>query len=176
MAIEVSSLQFSVNNLWKAFFCSTICILVIKSSGAIEKVVVFPEGTPYFYDGNTPIGIDAELPFFALLGVICGVVGSYYIKFQRSVNTWRRENRNLLCFRSNWIYPTMIGAFVLNIIYLTKMLQVPDAEVIRSMLDVDMTIAKMNLTSTTAIWNTKFQLSKLSESFAKGMFNFYSPF
>jgi len=80
-AIEVSSTSFSVNNLWKSFFASTITVLCFKSVGKLSQAAVFSVDGSYFYSGVTSIGINHEQPFFVLLGLLCGIGGSYYIQF-----------------------------------------------------------------------------------------------
>jgi len=51
-AVEVSSLHFSVSNLWKAFFCSTISVLCFKLFGSLGTTATFTADASYFYQGN----------------------------------------------------------------------------------------------------------------------------
>ena len=51
--------------------------------------------------------------------------------------------------KNNWVYSLGIGFIVMNIIYFTRLMQVADKGVIRAMIDVDITIAKMHLTDKT---------------------------
>jgi len=78
-AIEVSSSTFTVSNLWKAFFTSTLTVLCFKSVGKLSQAAVFSADASYFFTGVAPVGINHEQPFFACLGLLCGTVGSYYI-------------------------------------------------------------------------------------------------
>jgi len=80
-AIEVSSSTFTVSNLWKAFFASTVTVLCFKAVGKLSTAAVFSADASYFYTGIAPVGINHEQPFFALLGLLCGITGSYYIQF-----------------------------------------------------------------------------------------------
>ena len=80
-AIEVSTTSFTVSNLWKSFFASTITVLCFKSVGRLASAAVFSADASYFYSGVAPVGINHEQPFFALLGIICGVFGTKYIQF-----------------------------------------------------------------------------------------------
>ena len=80
-AIEVSTSKFTVSNLWKSFFASTISVLIFKSFGLLERKVLFTADASFFYTGNESLGINQEQPFFAILGVLCGMVGSLYIMF-----------------------------------------------------------------------------------------------
>ena len=80
-AIEVSTSSFTVSNLWKAFFASTLTVLCFKSVGTLSVAAVFSADASYFYSGIAPVGINAEQPFFILLGLLCGVLGSLYIRY-----------------------------------------------------------------------------------------------
>jgi H+/Cl- antiporter ClcA len=86
-AIEVTSTQFTVNCLWKSFFASTISVLCFKAFGFTSKAALFSADASYFYSGHSAVGINHEQPFFIILGVLCGCLGTFYIYFQRVVNT-----------------------------------------------------------------------------------------
>jgi len=45
----------------------------------LSTAAVFSADASYFYSGIPRIGINPEQPFFAVLGIICGICGSYYI-------------------------------------------------------------------------------------------------
>ena len=79
-AIEVTATQFTVNNLWKSFFASTIAVLCFKFYG-YDSLAVFTADASYFFMGKTAIGVNQELPFFVILGLLCGIIGSVYIWF-----------------------------------------------------------------------------------------------
>jgi chloride channel 2 len=51
-AVEVSTLHFSVSNLWKAFFCSTISVLCFKFFGSLGTAATFTADASYFYQGD----------------------------------------------------------------------------------------------------------------------------
>lgn len=59
-AVEVSTFQFSVSNLWKAFFCSTISVLCFKFFGSLGTAATFTADASYFYQGNQSLGINVE--------------------------------------------------------------------------------------------------------------------
>ena len=59
-AIEVSTSSFTVSNLWKSFFASTITVLCFKSVGLLASAAVFSADASYFYSGVAPIGINHE--------------------------------------------------------------------------------------------------------------------
>jgi chloride channel 2 len=80
-AIEVSTSSFTVSNLWKSFFASTVTVLCFKSVGLLANAALFSADASYFYSGVAPVGINHEQPFFIGLGLICGIFGTKYIQF-----------------------------------------------------------------------------------------------
>jgi chloride channel 2 len=74
-AIEVSTSTFTVSNLWKSFFTSTVTVLCFKAVGKLQSSAVFQADASYFYSGIVPVGINQEQPLFILLGVLCGILG-----------------------------------------------------------------------------------------------------
>lgn len=48
-AIEVSTSSFTVSNLWKSFFCSTISVLCFKAFGSLGTAATFTADASYFY-------------------------------------------------------------------------------------------------------------------------------
>ena len=81
-AVEVSCKSFTVNNLWKSIFASTITILLMDFYKKYRKSESgeFLSDASYLYNGtNTPL--THEMVFAAGLGVLCGVIGSNYVSF-----------------------------------------------------------------------------------------------
>jgi chloride channel 2 len=50
-AIEVSTSTFTVNNLWKSFFASSVTVLIFKAFGKLASAAVFSADASYFYSG-----------------------------------------------------------------------------------------------------------------------------
>jgi len=59
-AVEVSSSTFTVNNLWKSFFTSTVTVLFFKSVGKLGVTSIFTADASYFYSGTRAVGINHE--------------------------------------------------------------------------------------------------------------------
>ena len=59
-AIEVSTSSFTVSNLWKSFFCSTISVLCFKAFGSLGSVATFTADASYFFQGPKSLGINVE--------------------------------------------------------------------------------------------------------------------
>ena len=144
-AVEVSSSTFTVNNLWKSFFTSTITVLFFKSVGKLGVTSIFTADASYFYSGTRPVGINHEQPLFIGLGICCGIIGTLYIQFQRKVNEWKKKNGANKMFSQNFIYTLGMCFFINNVIFLTRLMQTGDKAIIRSMIDVDQTIAAKGL-------------------------------
>lgn len=72
-SIEVSSTYYMVSNFWKTFFCTTCGITLFKFLANFEAVELF-DMTQF-----DPVPINHEIILFALLGVICGLIGALFI-------------------------------------------------------------------------------------------------
>ena len=59
-AVEVSSSTFTVSNLWKSFFTSTVTVLFFKSVGKLGITSIFTADASYFYSGTRAVGINHE--------------------------------------------------------------------------------------------------------------------
>jgi len=129
-AIEVSSSSFTVSNLWKSFFTSTVTVLIFKSFGKLGTMALFTADGSYFYSGQAAVGINHEQPFFIGLGILCGLLGTAYIQFQKKVNEFKKKNSHLIIFKNPWIYTIGIVFCVSNIIYFTRLLQEGDKGII----------------------------------------------
>ncbi len=73
-SIEVSTTYYMVSNLFKGFFCVSFTILVYKILEMCGFILLYE---PTSYPMN--ITVDHEILLFALLGIICGVVGAMSI-------------------------------------------------------------------------------------------------
>jgi len=137
-AIEVTASQFTVNNLWKSFFASTIAVLCFKAFGATEKAALFSADASYFYQGDASLGVNQELPFHIILGIFCGVLGSIYISFQLFVNKTRKKlAANYSLFSNDWYYTLGMVFVCTNLIYFTGVMQTGDKGIINNMINID---------------------------------------
>ena len=78
-AIEVSTSTFTVSNLWKSFFASTVTVIIFKTMRLWSVTVLFSADASYFYAGGMPVGINHEVFFFIILGILSGMLGSAFI-------------------------------------------------------------------------------------------------
>ena len=103
----------------------------------MSQAAVFTCDASYFYSGFGAVGINHEQPFFIILGLLCGIGGSYYIKFQRWVNTTKKANMGKWFIKNNWSYTVGMTFILGNIIFWTRIMQWNDKAVIKAMVDID---------------------------------------
>lgn len=139
-AIEVSAQTFTVSNLWKSFFASTVSVLIFKFFALLDSAALFSADGSYFYNPKASLGINHEQPFFALLGVLCGILGTLYIEMQRRMNVWKKNHSQWAWVKNNWTYTLVMCLIVTNVVFSTKLMQPSDKAVINSMINVDQTI------------------------------------
>lgn len=82
-SIEVSSTYYMVGNLWKAFFCSCWAIFTFKVLSVIGNVELFSPSTLITLD------LDYQYFAYALLGIISGFLGSFFIILTRKLLSLR---------------------------------------------------------------------------------------
>jgi chloride channel 2 len=71
-SIELTATYFMVSSLWKCFFCSTITIL---SYWMFHQIYSVPQ---FAYTDYMQVELDYELIFFALLGILSGILASLF--------------------------------------------------------------------------------------------------
>ena len=108
-------------------------------------MALFSADASYFYGGSHELGINHEEPFFILLGVICGCLGSLYIQFQKWVNYKKKKYMQKWWVKNDFIYSLGMAFFVINMVFWTRLLTSADKGVINAMIDADMIIANKHL-------------------------------
>lgn len=138
-AIEVSTSSFTVSNLWKSFFCSTISVLCFKAFGSLGTAATFTADASYFYQGDKSLGINIEQPLFVILGVLCGCLGTLYIAYQKNLNAWKKRMaaKYPRTFGNNYVYTLTVTFLLSSIIQHTRIMQTGDKSVIGATIDID---------------------------------------
>ncbi|CAO4385193.1 unnamed protein product [Caenorhabditis nigoni] len=110
-SIEVTTMYFSVRSYWRGFFaacCGATTIRLLRAYVVETEVTV----SAFYQTSFRPDAFSVnELPLFALLGLLCGILGAGYISIYRSVVLFLRNNRYAkMIFQRHWIvYPIVIS-------------------------------------------------------------------
>ncbi|KAF7638745.1 Chloride channel protein [Meloidogyne graminicola] len=118
-SIETTTMHFSVRNYWRGFFAAACGATVFR----LLRVVVFETEVTLVAFYQTHFPEDAfepeELPFFAIIGLLCGFIGAGFIVFYKSFVLFLRQNSFVKeQIRKNWlIYPIIIAFLVATVTY-----------------------------------------------------------
>ncbi|KAK3864665.1 hypothetical protein Pcinc_029668 [Petrolisthes cinctipes] len=109
-SIEVTSVYFAVRNYWRGFFA------------AVCGAMVFRLLAVWFHDEETLTALfktnfKVEYPFdpqelfvFALIGVLCGFLGAFFVWVHRQYVIFMRRNKKMKAFlqKSRLLYPLLV--------------------------------------------------------------------
>ncbi|CCD73176.1 Chloride channel protein [Caenorhabditis elegans] len=110
-SIEVTTMYFSVRSYWRGFFaacCGATTIRLLRAYVVETEVTV----SAFYQTSFRPDAFSVdELPLFALLGLLCGILGAGYISLYRCVVLFLRNNQYAkMVFQRHWIvYPIVIS-------------------------------------------------------------------
>ncbi|GMR34365.1 hypothetical protein PMAYCL1PPCAC_04560, partial [Pristionchus mayeri] len=115
-SIEVTSVYFAVRNYWRGFFSSACAAIITRIFLPIMRGSEDP-GIYAFFQTMFPKGrafIVEELPIFALIGIICGLLGAAYVRLHRRVVLWLRRNWcSKKTFQRHWfLYPLLASVAI----------------------------------------------------------------
>uniref|UniRef100_A0A7E4UPZ1 Chloride channel protein n=1 Tax=Panagrellus redivivus TaxID=6233 RepID=A0A7E4UPZ1_PANRE len=109
-SIEATSIYFGMRNYKRCFLAATFSATVFRvlqvSAGTSAVVALYQTSFPKVCFTAT------QLPLFALLGLICGLVGALYVKLQRQYMYFVRQNRYMKkIYVDYWfLYPILVMA------------------------------------------------------------------
>ncbi|CAB3411143.1 unnamed protein product [Caenorhabditis bovis] len=119
-SIEVTSVYFAVRNYWRGFFaatCSATLFRILRMFSVSDSVTVEAHFQTTFPPQNA--FMPQELPVFALIGLICGLLGSAFVYIHRKLVLFLRRNSVAKAiFSKNWIiYPICVATFVSSLTF-----------------------------------------------------------
>ncbi|KAG5861356.1 hypothetical protein JTB14_021814 [Gonioctena quinquepunctata] len=109
-SVEITTAYYAVRNYWRGFFAAvwgatTYRLLLVWIDGVETITVIFK--TNFFLDfPYDPL----ELISFAILGLICGLGGSFYINCKQVFDRWANSNTVIMKIKKSnrFIYPGFI--------------------------------------------------------------------
>lgn len=125
-SIEVTATYYIVSNMWRAAFCSIWCALGIEWLRYLE-LIDFIKSTDF-----PALGLNIEIFNFCLLGILCGLIGGFFIKMTSFLISFREQN----------VYPMLYGRYRYTLLicticgvltFITKYTQLSDRDVINDM-------------------------------------------
>ncbi|CAH1118309.1 unnamed protein product [Phaedon cochleariae] len=109
-SVEITTAYYAVRNYWRGFFAAvwgatTYRLLLVWIDGVETITVIFK--TNFFVEfPYDPL----ELISFAILGLICGLGGSFYISCKQLYDRWANSNKVLMSIKKSnrFIYPIFV--------------------------------------------------------------------
>ena len=142
-SIELSTNVYNIHNLWKALYAATVAVVIFKAFWMYNKVKLFDASATQFYNGNAPVGLNHEIPFFILLAVLCACLGSFFIFVVRHLATLKKRCSGRWFFNP-WVYSLFIAFIVSSVQWLTKITQQEDKHILKDMIDIDKNLVENN--------------------------------
>ncbi|XP_058875306.1 chloride channel protein 1-like, partial [Acipenser ruthenus] len=97
-SIEVTSTYFAVRNYWRGFFAATFSafifrVLAVWNKDAVTITALFQTN----FRMDFPFDLQ-ELPAFAIIGILCGFLGAFFVYLNRQVVVFMRRQTVLTRF------------------------------------------------------------------------------
>ncbi|XP_026822321.1 chloride channel protein 2 isoform X1 [Rhopalosiphum maidis] len=118
-SIEVTTVYFAVRNYWRGFF-SAVCSATVFRLLAVwfNKAETVKAFFPTHFTMEYPFD-PQELTVFALLGVVCGIIGAGYVWAHRQYVLFMRQSKRMNSFlqKNRFLYPSLITFLTLTITF-----------------------------------------------------------
>ncbi|KAK7572172.1 hypothetical protein V9T40_014644 [Parthenolecanium corni] len=116
-SIEVTTVYFAVRNYWRGFF-SSVCGATVFRLLAVwfNKADTVKAFFPTYFTMEYPFD-PQELLVFAIMGVVCGFLGAFYVWAHRQYVLIMRQNKKLNNFlqKNRFLYPGLVTLIALTI-------------------------------------------------------------
>uniref|UniRef100_A0A8C5RX60 Chloride voltage-gated channel 1 n=1 Tax=Laticauda laticaudata TaxID=8630 RepID=A0A8C5RX60_LATLA len=118
-SIEVTSTYFAVRNYWRGFFAATFSAFVFRvfavwNKDAITITALFRTN----FRMDFPFDLQ-ELPAFAVIGICSGLLGAFFVYFNRQVVLIVRQHATLSRFLTKYrlVYPGVITFVIASLTF-----------------------------------------------------------
>lgn len=105
-SIEVSTTYYMVSNLFKSFFCVTFSIIIYKVLEMLNWLTLY-QPTKY----PMSIKVDHEIFLFAILGILCGLLGAVTIQVLTKI-IFLRTRFKTPWLSDRWLWCISVGLVV----------------------------------------------------------------
>jgi H+/Cl- antiporter ClcA len=129
-SIEVASTYYMVSNLWKAFFCATSSILMFRYLEVYQTIELFD------YTKFDAIDMDLEIFLYALLGILCGIIGALFVHVLTKI-IFLRDRLKLPFITNSFYWSIFVGLVTGLISFPVEFMMITDKTVINSMFSVE---------------------------------------
>lgn len=119
-SMEVTSSIYLVKNLVKAFSCATLCIVFSKTFNAASKNMNL-----FVSEKIEPLHDTADLCFFILLGVLCGLIGALLSTIVSRLS-YIRKKANIKLLQNRFTYALICAIIISSITFTLKPLMIYD--------------------------------------------------
>ncbi|XP_050434534.1 chloride channel protein 2 isoform X2 [Adelges cooleyi] len=118
-SIEVTTVYFAVRNYWRGFF-SAVCSATVFRLLAVwfNKEDTVKAFFPTHFTMEYPFD-PQEMTVFALLGVVCGLLGAGYVWAHRQYVLFMRQSKRINAFlqKNRFLYPSLITFLTLSLTF-----------------------------------------------------------
>jgi chloride channel 2 len=118
-SIEVTSTYFAVRNYWRGFFAAVIGAFLFRLFAywfTAEATITALFKTSFAIE--IPFNV-YEIPVFAMIGVLCGLLAALFVYFHRKCVMWLRKYRKKIKIldKSVFIYPTLVTIIITTVTF-----------------------------------------------------------
>lgn len=116
-SIEIVSVLFSIHSYWQGFFASTLGAFVWKVLSVVFREEVESYHSSFILKTNFrqifPYET-LELLTFALLGIMCGLMGALFVSIQKNIVIMTQKYSRMTRFmdRFPYVYPIIVTTFI----------------------------------------------------------------
>ncbi|CAD5228245.1 unnamed protein product [Bursaphelenchus xylophilus] len=118
-AIECTHKYFAVTSYWRSFFAATCAALLFRFANGVIIPPNMSGCIVAYYQTSFPneVFVVEEVPVFALIGLLCGLLGAAFILLHKTVHKFVHTNKYFQkCFGTDKFAFTIFVAFVVAFI------------------------------------------------------------